>query len=707
MIDIDRVFNIQKESNKNNTQGISITNPILYIFIGGNGFEVLNEIYNFNEKKGLNSTGAVEYINISKTFCDFVNNNNIILSECEEEGFIERRKTIYEEFDRYEDIFKIISYIELKFLEHSYTMPVKRRVHFIVEAYNEYSCILDKIIEVAKNFFISRNLVPIIDIFLLINDKPDNTESQKASTYMLLQECKLLKNDINMIYILSNINSSRTVSKETEIYTSIARTAMIKEFDYNKQPYDFSYDEGKIIDNTKNVQKDKRGIFYSLGLKTIERPKDAINFIALNALIDENLIINEDIINDNSTQLIKGFIKILNDISKRPLNNDIFIQKENISSVMIDNEVNFYNCDTNIDLINTCFHNNLDKYFEYNADTNLSFDKALGIKYIDEQFKELILNSNIGYFAAVKILKNMSAKLIDIKKSLIQSKDEIQSRFDNWKQQKFVYKKRVLEDKYQPIFNLAKDYIMQLYKLFAPSVALKAFENFEITLNNLINQADLINKELKATQNKLTDMTNSLLLDTKGEIVKINFVDYYTNLVKKYIKSNYNDYFKNVYSKIYDLGLKDINDFYIECIKYINKILESKEFNLNVYDEILNRLLNDENNEYNESLINDLFNKEITDNKFYYIKLINENNFYSNICVLTDNNSVINKISNSEINYIVYSSESKLEILYFIGAFNDDSLAYINSYKLAYDNFNKEVLKDISIIEGESLIEKI
>lgn len=687
MIDIDKIFCTETNNTHNTHNNINITNPILYIFVGGNGTEILKSIYDFNEDKQLNTTGAVEYINIGTEFCNCTNNNNVLISECEEENFMKRRKIIYEDFKKCDDILKMVSYIELKFLERSYIMPIRRRVHFIVEASNEYSCILAKVIDVIEKFMLSRNLAPVIDIFAIIDDKPDNPDTKNAATYTLLQELKEIENNINMIYLLSNLNSSRTISNQNEIYTSIARTSLIKDFDYNEQPYDYSYNERKIIENAKNISQEKKGIFYSLGLKTIERPKDVLQFIALNIVIDRNDFTNKDIIDECTINMIDGFLKILNNITKNTFIDDSFMQLQHINGIMIENNYDIY--ETNIEMITNCFHKNLDKYFEYNLENNLSFDKYKVDEYINQCFENYISNPNIGYFSAVDILKKANSKLYEIKDNLLKSVYEIQIKFDNWKDKQFNYKKKFFDDKNQPIFDIASEYINCLYKLFIPNMALEAYENFKTKVEKLIYNADLLEIELKSSQKKLIDMAEARLTVENYSLIKIRFIDYYKSIIKKNIEKNYNDYFENIYSKILDLTKEDINIFYTECFKYINKfILHSSEFNLTVYDEISNRLLDDNKGEYNEHSVNDLFNKEITDDKFYFIKLINEKNFYSNICVLTDNNSIINKISNSDINYIVYDGEAKLEILYFIGTFSEESLAYDSIYKSAYSKLN-------------------
>lgn len=691
MIDIDKIFDIEKVSNKGNLKSINITNPILYIFIGEDGNKILKEIYDFNEMKQVNSTGAVDYINISTKLCDFLNNNNLILDGYDNDNFIDRRQQICQEFDKYNDIIKILSHSELKFLERSYSMPVRRRIHFIIESYNEYSCLLTEIIETVKNFFTSRNLVSIIDVFALINDKPDNTDIQKSSTYMIINDLKLIKDSINMIYLLSNINSLRTVSKEEDIYKAIAKTTLIKEFDYSNQPYDFSYNETKLIENTKTVKQDKRGIFYSLGFKIIERPNDILKLVALSILIENNKLLSENEIISLSEAVLKGFVQILNNISKNPLKTQNFMEKDNIMSVMFYKDSAFNDCTTNGQVIDNFFGANLDKYFDYNVDLNLSFDKNLSPSFITQKFENFIADSNVGYFEAVKILKRVAKNLNEIKQNLLSNKEETTVNLKNWKLKKFVYKKRLFENIYNPIFDVAKEYISYLYKLFIPNVALDIFDEFELKLNSLIETADLLNEEIKLSHQKLIDTANLKLAD-KGNIVKINFIEYYMVQLKKYIGNNYDEYFKNVYSKIFEFR-DDINVFYGKCADYINTILAAPEFNLNVYDEISQRLINNGNSEYNEISINNLFNQEITDNKFYYIKLINETNFYSNICVLTDNNSIIKKITNSEVNYIVYSGESKLEILYFIGTFDDKSLTYNNLYYTSYELVKKEMTK--------------
>lgn len=690
MIDIDRIFDSQN-STGNLDEKINISNPILYIFVGGDGTSILKYIYDFNQSKGLNATGAVEYINIGSEVCDFINNNNLILQQCDEQNFIKRYSTIYDEFDRYDEILKMVSYIELKFLEHSYTMPIRRRVHFIVECGNEYSCIVKKVIDTVSDFLLSRNLAPIIDIFAIIDDKPDNTEIQKASTYLLLKELDNIKEyenkNINMIYLLSNINSMRMIAKPEQIYTSIARTALVKEFDYKQQPYDFSYDEGRIIENAKNIPKDKRGNFYSIGLKTIELPKDALQFVALSILIDNNNPVNNDVVDELANQCINEFLQILDNILKNPLNNSSFLEMENIIGVMTDTKASYEQCDTNMDVISIFFGNQLDKYFEYNSMNNLSFDIHIAENYLNSKFKEFVTDKNIGYFIADSILKSIKSKLELIKEDFIKSDYEMNIKFDNWKSQIFVYKKKLFEDRYQPAFNIANQYISYLYKNFIPFTLLKIFENFETELKNMLNINDKLNLEIQISQKKLLDTVKNRLSDKSDILIRINFIDYYSNVVKTYIHDNYSQYFEKIYSKIYDIGKKDINLFYTECVKYINEfILKQAGFNLNVYDEIKNRLLADASGEYDEHSINDLFNKEITDSRFYFIKLINENNFYSNICVLTDNNSVIEKISNSDINYIVYNGDSKLEILYFIGTFASDSLSFFSSYKKSYEN---------------------
>lgn len=688
MIDIDKIFSIETNSSHNTHNNINITNPILYIFVGGNGTDILKSIYDFNENKQLNTTGAVEYINIGTEFCSYTNNNNILISECEEENFIKRRKLIYEDFKKSDDILKMISYIELKFLERSYTMPIHRRIHFIVEANNEYSCILTKVIDVIEKFLLSRNLAPVIDIFAIIDDKPDNSDTKNANTYILIQELKQIVNNINMIYLLSNLNSLRTISNQNEIYTSIARTSVIKDFDYNQQPYDYSYNERKIIENAKNISQDKKGLFYSLGLKTIERPKEALLFVALNMVIDRNNSINEDSIDECTTNIINDFLKILNNIAKNPFNDDSFMQAQHISGIMLDN--NYDIPETNIEIITACFAKNLDKYFQYNCENNLLFDKNIPEDYIYKCFKNYISDSNVGYFAGVDILKKVTSKLDDIKDTLLKSLYEIQVKFDNWKNKPFIYKKKFFDDKNQPIFDIANEYINYLYKLLIPKIALEIFENFKTKLEFLITNADLLEKELQSSQRKLIEMAEARLEVENGYLIKIKFIDYYKNMIRKIIEKNYSDYFENVYSKIFDLTKEDVNIFYAECVNYINKfILGLSEFNLTVYDEISNRLIDDGKGEYNEHSVNDLFNKEIMDDKFYFIKLINEKNFYSNICVLTDNNSIINKISSSDINYIVYDGEAKLEILYFIGTFNEESLAYNSIYKSAYINLKE------------------
>ncbi len=682
MIDIDKIFNIEKDTTKKNiNKNISLTNPILYIFIGEHESDILNNIYNFNEEKELNTTGAIEYINISTKTHDLF--NNIILNKNESEDFLEKRKSISENFDKDDDIIKVISNIELKFLERSYIIPIRRRIHFVVESYNEYSCLLDKIISIIQKFFLNRNLIAIIDIFVIIDDKPDNTEIQRAYTYILLEELKSIEKDINMIYIMSNLNSSRKISKLEEIYTSIARTAIIKEFDYKKQPYDFSYNEGKIIDNVKNISEGK-GNFYSLGLKVIERPKSAVQFIALKTMIHNENFIKTNIIDENVTNIVKKLSQTISNVYKNALSDTNFMELENISGIMINIKASYYNCDTNIELIKDFFCENIDKYFEYNSEYYLHSYEQEASNYIKECFKNHISNSSIGYFTAVEILKKLKIEIKEIKQTLLNSIYEQQINLDNWKDKQFIYTKKLFEDKYKFAFDIANQYIMCLYKIFIPKTALKVYTSFENTLEKLINDSELLNKEFINSKQKLIEMTELILSNIEGELITTNFIDYYSNKIKKYIEENYKDYFENVYSKIFDLSREDINIFYSECVKYINNfILNSEKFNLNVYEEILQRLLN-YNSEYNEQLVNDLFNREITDNKFYFVKLINERNFYSNICVLTDNNSIIKKISNSDINYIVYSGDSKLEIIYFIGAFKEDNLIFYNLYKEAY-----------------------
>lgn len=693
MIDIDKVFDMEKNDDKKVIHGgITLSNPILYIFIGNDGTDALKDIYEFNQYKQLNDTEMVEYINIGTQISTYTNNNNVLISTFDEGNIIKKRKKIYDSFEKSSEILKIVSYIELKFLKHSYSIPIRRRIHFIVNAGNEYSCVIKKVICDINKFFISRNLLPIMDIFTLINDKPDNKECEKISTYSLLQELKEIginqEYNINMIYVLSNLNSLRTLSNQKDIYTSIARTAIVKEFDYNQQLYDFSYNEGRIIDNVKNISKEKRGVFYSLGLKTIEKPIDILQFIALNTVIGRNDCVREDDINDFVSHTINDIYKIITDIYKRPLNNSDFMDNNNISSIMFNIKHIYDNAETNIDFIDNCFGKLLDKYFEYNSYDNLAFDENRISNYIVECFNKCILDLNIGYFVAVDILKNVQIKCEEIKESIEKTKYENEVKFENWKRNQPVIKKKsfdIFGTKYQFIFDIAREYIMYVYKIFSSSITLIAFENFENKMQELISITTILNKELQDSQKELILMAENKISINKDELIKNNFITYYSNHIKKFIEKNYEDYFNSVYSKIFYLTRQDVNLFYSECLKYIDGfILEAPEFNLTVYDEILSRLIDDGKGEYNEQVVNDLFNKEITDNKFYFIKLINENNFYSNICVLTDNSNIINKISGSDINYIIYNGDSKLEILYFIGIFNDESLAYNNIYKDAY-----------------------
>lgn len=686
MIDIDKIFKIEKD---NSIKGsIKISNPMIYIFVGNDGKEVLEQIYNFNQTKALNAIGIIDYINIGKEFCDFIN-NNLILAECEESNFIERYSDIYDNFDKSEELSKMIAYTELKFLHHIYSNPIRRRIHFIVQASSEYSSLIDKITSIVNEFLLSRNLAPIIDIFVLIDDKPNNTNEQKASTYLLLQKLKAIKENelynVNMIYLVSNLNNLRTISKQEDIYTSIAKTAIIKDYDYTHQPYDFCYDEGKIIDNAKKVPDEKRGVFYSLGLKTIQRPNNLLKFIILSTLIDENLKINEDILDSLSSEVLKKFLNILNSVSRDSIKNQNFMDVNNISSIMINTEASYNECDTNLDVIRNFFGDSLEKYFKYNSESNLSFNKNKASNYIKETFNNYILDSNVGYFAAVKILKKVKNQLKDIKDDLLKLDYENQIKIESWKNSAFLYKKNFLRNKYQLAFDIASEYINYLYKIFSPQITLYIFEDFEKELNKLIEISEALNRELKISKKQLIDLSNTKFLEQKNKLVKINFIEYYQQLTKNYIKNNYEVYFENVYSQIFKLAKEDINSFYEICVKYIDDfILKDSNFNLNVYDEILKRLLADSSGEYNEWRVNDLFNKEIIDNKFYFVKLINENNFYSDICVLTDNNSVIEKISNTNINYIVYNEKARLEVIYFIGTFDINSLAYGNSYEKSY-----------------------
>lgn len=709
MIDIDKIFKINKD---NSIRGnINISNPILYIFVGDDGREVLKQIYNFNQAKQLNITGIIEYINIGKEFCDFIDNNNLILADCEETDFIKRYSDIYDDFDKSEEISKMIAYIELKFLQHTYSNPIRRRVHFIVEASSEYSTLIDKIITIIDKFLLSRNLAPIIDIFVLINDKPDNTDIQKASTYLLLEKLKNIKENelynVNMIYLTSNLNNLRTLSKKEDIYTSIARTAIIKDFDYMHQPYDFSYDEGKIIDNAKKVPDEKRGVFYSLGLKTIQRPKDILKFILLATLIDENNKVDEDTLDRLAAEILKNLSEMLESISKTPIKNQNFMDINNVMSIMVNTNTSYNDCDTNLDIIRNFFDDSIDKYFKYNCENNLSFNKNIALNYINQTFNNYILDTNIGYFAAVKVLKKVQTQLKDIKENLIKLNYENQIKLDAWNNKSFLYKRKILENKYQPAFNIAIEYMNYLYKIFAPQITLKTFESFEKELDNLIKNTEVLNRELEASKKQLIDLSHTRFLEEKNELIKINFVNYYKQLTKDYIKNNYDIYFERIYSKIFEVGKNDIDNFYKLCVEFIDEfILEDSNFNLNVYNEILKRLMADVSGEYTEIKVNDLFNKEIIDNKFYFVKLINENNFYSDICVLTDNNSVIEKISNANINYIVYNEKDKLEIIYFIGTFEINSLAYGSSYRQSYE-FLLNQSDSIAFTDRDEINEKI
>lgn len=694
MIDIDKIFKIENDDIIRGTGSVNISNPIIYIFVGSEGKEILEQIYNFNNKNQLNSIGIIEYINIGKEFCEFINNNNLILADCEKTDFIQRYSSIQNDFNKSEELTKMIAYIELKFLQHSYINPIKRRIHFIVQAESEYSSLIDRIIDIVNNFFISRNLAPIIDIFVLINDSPDNTDKQKAYTYLLLEKLKRIKEDelLNMIYLISNLNNLRMLSKTEDIYKSIAKTVIIKDYDYTNQPYDFCYNEGKIIDNAKKVSDEKRGIFYSLGLKTIKRPNDILKFVILSTLINENLKVDENKLDVLSSEILKGISTILNFVSENPINNRNFMDMSNINSIMIDTNVSYNECNTNLDVIRNFFGDSIEKYFKYNSENNLSFEENKVLEYIDEIFNNYILDSNIGYFAAVKILEKVRNQLKDIKDNLLKLNHENQIKIETWQNSPFLYKKIFLENKYHSAFNIANEYINYLYKSFSPKITLCVFENFECELNRLIETSYILNKELESSKKQLLDLAQSKLLEQKDELIKINFINYYQQLTKDYVKNNYESYFKSVYSQIFKLGIEDINSFYELCVNYIDEfILKDNDFNLNVYDEILKRLLADSSGEYNQLKVNDLFNKEIIDDKFYFIKLINENNFYSDIYVLTDNNSVIEKISNTNINYIVYNEKDKLEILYFIGTFDINSLAYGNSYEKSYHLLSNSV----------------
>lgn len=555
------------------------------------------------------------------------------------------------------EILEFIDAVHESFIKHEYRTSGEIRVNCFY-SYKKSSHLLFGVlnqIEASMSDFYPGGVVTDVYVYFDELDKTSRTQLGR-----ILHELAKLKNEVNMIYLFSCINSKGLLIKENpgNIYKTISSLFFIKDTMAPGQD-DCIFDERYFCADAMAG----KGDFFTAGYANLSVPVYEIENIITTRVVDE--IIDKAVSPD---VIWSGIYVKPKTLPYESIDNLRYI------AIAGDFELSKAKRLTNRETIESAFRNRLYMYFDMNLEPENQVVQPTDISLM---MKNLVTRDRLNIFEIYNSIKKgtpfdlfFSDKLAAAGKNAGTAEADL----DNWLDS--AVDSSVLQNKSGGIFQIAK-----IYTDLRIEILNRRFEYD--TLKSLKSEFDIFNAKAEQFYNSVlveyeqSKKLTQISLNKLPSIMTMSIVEYYNDIAEKFLRSNMQSL------NNYLTGFSELTGNYYEfiksfCIENIAGFLK----NTTIDKEIMTRFKF--SGMTNESLAMILLDSVIS-LKVYNLNIKSEDkNNRVEITLILNSNSLLAKYipicsersGRYKISMTFEDDKKDIDIIYQMGAFQMDELYY-------------------------------
>lgn len=608
------------------------------------------------------------------------------------------------------------------------------RVNLLIKAQDLAAAALDIVIERVKSIweeFFPEDIM--IDVYCLLDERQtmEYADERKAFSYktvFALSELAARDNLLNMVYLLSNINSKGVLKPNNamELIAPIALMEMIKNGKTNGDSHHkLLYQDARF----KSISVNKNNSFCSFGRLQFGKPDEIIELIIYKQLLQG--------LYGNMLNIDRDDLRTRIDLSQNRLDS-LFVK--HFGSNSLGNDSAFYSIVknpnfqvssligmSNKEAINQLFGGNLDLFFQLNyykgyqdKAEEVIQDEILNLK---NSLEQLYKQNSYSIYEVANLLGEDEVITNTLNKLLSQNTDNKNAQqmlFAKWKEANADASDLKTEIKgiKEPavIYRLAGEYISLQNKALISEFNLDMIRGYKLSIGELREKYHKSILTLDEAKEEL-DRFIHMQLEEGLPLQTGNCVNYYSQIVSQLITGRYKMEYEILIDSInqaISFGELTQEKLYLFLHQFSDKyIVKEKVFEDTFTVEMVKRLMNFE---YEGKLMasqEDIYHaayQTITDQLQYNIKIVEtnvENNqLNKEICFIVDTYNefidyVIEKLNQYQnhykINIFHEKDGSSMDILYLEGGFGPNQYGAMNTWQKSLDRISK---KSTDVKEG-------